>query len=359
MDSNSNILTFGAEEEFMVLGPNDLPLKFDLSHFQNGATGIFSVSQEVHHGSLEVSTPISKNLYELSCSISHQRQFISQKASELGGWVCGRSTVPWLRIDSCELLPKAEHIVSKYKESVYGLLTFGMHVHIGNIEKGKLIDIYNAWRYYASFIIALSANSVGWEGRDSGTVSVRTLKLGSLPRSGLPRMCQNIRDIDEIQSHMNYLEENDFAQSYQIWEDFRVHVDYGTLEIRVADISRRSDDAAAIACFVGAITEFLHNKEDLHEHAILLNKIPTRFLEENRWQAHRYGYASARFISPSGIRTASELLRELNDSLQEVYHAHNVAWVHSHIHSLLNRSLDSFYYEMNDPKKHYNEIINV
>ena len=100
-------------------------------------------------------------------------------------------------------------------------------------------------------LLALSANSPFWQGRDTGLASARTPVFSTFPRTGIPR---------PFASYAEYVEAIDVLVRCEaipeptfLWWDARLQPRFGTLEVRVMDAQTRAPDTAALAALVQCI----------------------------------------------------------------------------------------------------------
>ena len=75
--------------------------------------------------------------------------------------------------------------------------TMALHVHVGVPAPEDAIRPLNGLRRIAPVLLALSANSPFWQGRDSGFASARTVIFQAFPRTGLPRFFADYGDYVE------------------------------------------------------------------------------------------------------------------------------------------------------------------
>src|ERR671933_492418 len=75
-------------------------------------------------------------------------------------------------------------------------LIFGLHVHVGMRSGDEAILVANALRTHLPELLALSANSPFWHGRDTGLASTRIKVFDPFPRSGLPPTFASFRDFE-------------------------------------------------------------------------------------------------------------------------------------------------------------------
>ena len=71
--------------------------------------------------------------------------------------------------------------------------TFALHVHVGVPDPEDGIRLFNRLRAHLPLLLALSANSPFWQGRDTGLSSARTSLFQAFPRVGVPRPFENWR----------------------------------------------------------------------------------------------------------------------------------------------------------------------
>jgi carboxylate-amine ligase len=154
-------------------------------------------------------------------------------------------------------------------------------------------------------VLALSANSPYFEGRDTGMLSIRAEVLGLLPRHGAPPA---FRDYAEWERFIGRMAESGVASDYtSFWWDIRLHPRFGTLEIRAPDEATSIQSAAALVRYVCALCEWA------------LDAPPREFdpsergvYDQNRWAASRFG-PHGKLIHPDRnvALTVAELASEL------------------------------------------------
>ncbi len=71
------------------------------------------------------------------------------------------------------------------------LVVFGLHVHVGVDSGDKAIQLCDRLLRHLPTLLALSANSPMWNGRDTGLASYRSKIMEALPTAGLPHHMRN------------------------------------------------------------------------------------------------------------------------------------------------------------------------
>lgn len=185
------------------------------------------------------------------------------------------------------------------QQEVYGSMrelarrepTFALHVHIGVGDPEAAIGLYNRLRGHLALLLAISANSPFWQGRDTGLASARIPIFQAFPRVGIPR---------EFDSYDQYVETVDlllrcdaFPEPTFLWWDIRPQPKLGTIEVRIMDVQTRVRSTRALVSLLQSIAHL-----ELTEGYLTPEAIGTpEMLAENRFIASRDGI-DARLIDP-------------------------------------------------------------
>jgi carboxylate-amine ligase len=170
--------------------------------------------------------------------------------------------------------------------------TFALHVHVAIPDPEAATRAMNRMRAHLPLLLALSANSPFWQGRDSGLASARVPLFGAFPRSGIPRAFAAYDDL--VQTTDTLIRCGAFPEPTFIWWDVRLQPRYGTLEVRVMDAQTRVSDTAALAALVQALVRVEAEEDGLVSPALVH---APEVLEENRFLALRDGM-QARLLDP-------------------------------------------------------------
>ena len=146
-------------------------------------------------------------------------------------------------------------------------------------------------RAHLPLLLALSANSPLWQGRDTGLASARTPLFQAFPRVGIPRAFRNytewVHAVDVL------LRSGAFSDPTFLWWDVRPQPRLGTVEIRILDAQTTIPETTALVALVQSLAR-LELSEGYASHALL--SMP-EVLQENRFLATRDGM-EARLIDP-------------------------------------------------------------
>jgi carboxylate-amine ligase len=154
-------------------------------------------------------------------------------------------------------------------------------------------------------VLALSANSPYFEGRDTGMLSIRAEILGILPRHGAPPPVRTYADWERF---IHRMVATGLAGDYtSFWWDVRPHPRLGTLEIRTPDqptaVTRTEAFIRLIHDLCAWALDAPPRPYDPGERGVY---------EQNRWAASRFG-PHGKLVHPDRDEALSvgELVREL------------------------------------------------
>jgi len=170
--------------------------------------------------------------------------------------------------------------------------TFALHVHIAVPDPEDALRALNAMRAHLPLLLALSANSPFWQGRDSGLASTRTPMFGAFPRVGLPRAFADYTDY--VSSIDLLLRCGAFPEPTFLWWDVRLQPRWGTIEVRIMDAQTTTADSAALVALVQSLVHMALNGD----RAVAPSPDSAELLAENRFLAARDGM-HAQFLDPT------------------------------------------------------------
>ncbi len=184
--------------------------------------------------------------------------------------------------------------------------TFALHVHVGFGDPDEAIAVYNRMRVHLPMLLALSANSPFWQGRDTGLASSRTPLFQAFPRVGVPRRFENFDEWVSTVRHARLL--RGVPGSSFLWWDVRVQPRVGTIEVRIMDAQVTLEATRALVAMVQTLAKMEHEEA----WAELASRAAPEVHDENRFLAARDGVDVA-LIDPVQRRRVP--LRERMDAL--------------------------------------------
>jgi carboxylate-amine ligase len=289
MDVNygsSSLYSLGVEEEFQLLNEDSYDLTSRFDEVLEAAGGDERIKAELLQSTAEVATGVAATVPEAIAQARELRRSVRDAAAERDVLFASAGTHPFARYEHQDVTDQ-----ERYRELIESMqwvaereLIFGLHVHVGLASAQQAIAVANALRTWLPELLALSANSPFWHGRDTGLSSTRSKVFDAFPRSGLPPAFSSFEEFELLVDRG--VRTNSFADYTYIWWDLRPHPKLGTIEIRVCDGQTRIESVAAIVALVQSLTATLAER---YERDGSLPIQPVTLIGENKWRAARYG----------------------------------------------------------------------
>jgi carboxylate-amine ligase len=171
----------------------------------------------------------------------------------------------------------------------------------------------NQVSYFVPHLLALSASSPFWHGRDTGLKSYRMSVFKALPRTGLPEVFSSW---SEYRRHVDVLVEAGLIEdATKLWWDVRPSERYPTLEMRISDVCTGIDDGVTVAALYLSLLHMLYRRRRLNQR---WRTYADMLVEENVWRAQRYGVEGSLMDFGTGeLIPYAELIEELIDLVSE------------------------------------------
>ena len=302
--------TVGLEEEVMLLDPHDWSLASRIDDVLGTLSRAVAdqATAETHGSALELASRPHTTAAGAAAELAWLRAGLTADLAPLDLRAAVAGTHPFAQWNEVEVSPGARYqsIYDSMRELARREPTFALHVHVAVPDPESAVRALRGMRVHVPLLLALSANSPFWQGRDTGLASARVPVFGTFPRVGIPR---------PFASYSEYVEAIDvllrcqaFPDPTFLWWDVRLQPRFGTIEVRIMDAQTRSSDNAALAALVQSAVRLEATEgyvaEVIAEHP--------EVLYENRFLATRDGMR-AQFIDPVAERRrpAEEILDEL------------------------------------------------
>ncbi len=312
--------TVGVEVESQIVDKSTGDLVNIAENIVNGYGNEERVKHELYLSTVEVTSSPALDTNNTYSELSSIFKDILQLANKNNAGLIATGTHPFALYEDqviTNVNPRYEEFANKYGWAVRRLLTFGMHVHVGMDSKEKAIAVHDEIRKYLPLVLALSACSPFWRGKDTELYCSRLSVFQGLPNTGLPEPYYEWREYE--QSLQTLVEANIIKAGVgyrQIWKDVRIHPAYGTIEVRIADSMPSLIDTVAVATFVQSLAIYIGNK---WEDGNLPPPTPNWLIERNRWAAIKEGL-NANFIIDLEGRTKpiKEVIKDLTKEIKPI-----------------------------------------
>jgi carboxylate-amine ligase len=307
-------MTVGIEEELMLLDAGSLDLAPRAPDVLAATGGDARFKPELPAAQLEIAVPPTRSVPEAAAALAAARAQLAGVAAP-DARLAGAGAHPFAAPEgSVNPAPRYQRLNAEFGAVVRHQLLFGLHVHVAVRPADRALAVYNALRSHLPDLAALAANAPFYAGRDTGLASVRPKIADILPRQGVPP------EIPTWEALSDFLRwgraSGTVPDPGQWWFELRLHVRYGTVELRVPDAQTTVADTAAIAAVAHALVASLAER---HAAGEPLDVAASWRIAENRWAACRHGLdAPLADLDTGETRPARERLGALLDELDPV-----------------------------------------
>ena len=280
--------TMGIEEEYLLVDQQTMKLSPLPDALMDACVKELGdqVSPEFLKCQIEVGTGVCQTIADARRDLGHLRRTVAKLAGEHGLAPVAASTHPSAVWQDQQFTDKERY--RDLERDLAGvarrMLICGMHVHVGIEDDDLRVDLLNQFPYFLPHLLALSASSPFWEGRETGLQSYRLSVFDNMPRTGLPPRFTSYAEYER--SVKTIVGAGIVEDASKIWWDLRPSVAFPTLESRICDVSPRIEDALSLAAMTQSIFRMLHS---LSKDNMRWRQYERFLIAENRWRAQRYG----------------------------------------------------------------------
>jgi carboxylate-amine ligase len=327
--------TFGVEEELLIVDPESgEPLALAdalLSGHRMAADDApdprsletedktvyddeMGLSAELKLEQIETQTRPCLEYGELLAQIRAGRTLADKAARKNGARVAALATSPLASTSHTTPDPRYARMLERFGLTAQEQLTCGFHVHtyIASPEEG--VAVLDRIRDKLAVLTALSANSPFWNGLPTGFESYRTQAWNRWPTAGPAGIYGTYPAYRRVVTRL--LDSGVMLDEGMLYFDARLSRNHPTVEVRVADVCLRAEDAAIIALLVRALVE-CGSRE--WKDGVDPAPVPTVLLRMASWQASSSGL-SGELLDFGTFRPAraADVVRSLVDYLTPV-----------------------------------------
>ena len=308
-------LTLGVELELQLIEPESGDLAPSAPLLLARLPNQERIKPELFQSIIEINTGICRNVPQARADLERSLAQMRTITNDLGVELMSAGSHPFARYEERQLYPseRYEAMMDRHRWLLRRMQIYGLHIHIGMPDGETAMAVINGWLRYLPHLLALSASSPFWEGRDTGLASCRTSIFEALPISGHPCLFADWAHFSR------YFHTAIASQSIRgikdIWWDIRPHPDFGTIELRFCDAPATLRELAAVVALAHSLSARLLREVEEGEAP---PRMEDWILRENKWRSSRWGL-EARIIGNNRgaqVRVDEELLRlaeELRD----------------------------------------------
>ncbi|MBL7544806.1 MAG: YbdK family carboxylate-amine ligase [Bdellovibrionaceae bacterium] len=299
-------IQLGVEIEIQLIDPTTGDLKptgAEILQSIKNTHGTPRIKSELFQSMLEIDTPISKNAMDAAHSLRDSLSLVRATAAKYDTQIIMAGTHPFAHYTEGELTPHTRYyqLVDRNQWITRRLQIFGLHVHLGMRNGDHAMAMNNALCHYLPIILALSASSPYWQSQDTGLASSRITFFESMPTGGPPYLLNTWSEFEALIQRLMF--SKSITSLKDLWWDIRPNIEYGTIEIRIADCPPTITEVEALVALIHSLAVFIDAELQSGQ---LFSPPPEWILRENKWRASRYGIQCELIQDISG-RTSSFL----------------------------------------------------
>ena len=295
--------TVGVEEELLLFTGAGRPARVGEQLADDPTT---SVEHELKLEQAEIASEPQLELDALGADLHARRSELVTAARERGVLVAGLGTSPSATLPVPTPDERYQRMERQYGLVAADQLTCGTHVHVAVGSRAEGVAAIDGVRRWTAVLLAMSANSPFWAGRDSGYSSYRTIAWGRWPTAG---PTSRFGDPDEYDRRVAEAVATGAAvDPAMIYYDVRLSAKYPTVEFRIADSGQQVVDSVRLAalCRAAVETALTAGPVDL---------VPER-LHAAAWRAARFGLSGELVdVLTASLRPAGDLVDRMLDEL--------------------------------------------
>jgi glutamate---cysteine ligase / carboxylate-amine ligase len=281
--------TLGVEEEYQVIDPETRGLSPSDEGVLRRAQQILGeerVVPEMWVSQIEALTPICRTLAEIRAELLRLRRGVIEAAAGEGARIAAASTHPFSHWQEQRITPGERYrgLMEREQQLAEEQVVFGFHVHVGLEDREAAVEVMNRARVWLAPLLALSANSPFWLGEDTGYASYRTQLWGRLPTAGPPGPFASLAEHDALVRAL--VATGGAAEPTQVYWDMRLPEMFKTVEIRIADVCSKVDEAVMLT---GLSRGLVRTCRERAERGEPYPETRPELLRAAHWVASRHG----------------------------------------------------------------------
>lgn len=294
--------TLGVELELQLVDAQSMELRSAFADVQARLPENLreTIKPELMQCYLEVNTGVGLTVADVERDLTPKIEAVERAAAAAGVrvvWAATHPFSPWHQ-QKTSPNPRYEKLVDLLQDSARRLVTFGLHVHVGLDSGDKAVMICDRILRHLPTLLALSANSPFWNGRDTGLHSQRSKVMADLPTAGLPPLMRNWSEYVWLLRHM--VQTGFIRTIREVWWDVRPHPNFGTIEVRICDMPPDLPTVLALTALTQCLVHALSREIDRGTYQHDMHPMMARL---NKWRACRHGL-SADLVDPYTMESA-------------------------------------------------------
>ncbi len=310
---SSRELQIGAEEEFHVVDLDTRRSTPEVDALLGQLDGA-EFAPELQRSLVETNTPVCDTLDELRAHLQRLRARLAEAAEPHGLGVVAAGTVPLVDVDGGDISAGARfaHMQHEYQVLVNEQHICGAQIHVDVPDRDEAVQVVRRVAPHLPTLLAISASSPFWNGRDTGYASYRELIWSRWPTAGPPPMMETGAEYDAMIQDL--IDSGTISDPGMVYFDVRPSAHVPTVELRVCDACPEVDFVVLIA---GLFRALVRRARQESVQGVPFPEIRHELLRAATWRAARSGLEGD-LVNPAGSALISPVLLvgQLVDSLR-------------------------------------------
>ena len=302
--------TVGVEEEVMLLDPHGWALASRADAVMSGLTGELAshTSTETHGSALELRTDPHATVAGGLAQLEELRGDLSRELEQLELRAAVAGLHPFTLWQDTQISDgdRYRFLYGSMRELARREPTFALHVHVAVPDPESALRAINRLRSHLPLLLALSANSPFWQGRETGLASARTRSFKP-SRASASRARFSTTPTTSARSTCCFAARPSPSRRPLVG-NARLQPRFGTIEVRIMDAQTTVADSAALTALVQCLVRLEATDGSGVDPLIDLPEV----LAENRFLAARDGAEASLINARLGRRSpVSEVLESI------------------------------------------------
>lgn len=315
-----SLATVGVEEEFHLADLTTGALRPDASQVLAAARRRLGddVDPELLRSQVEVGTATCTTLTEVRTELVRLRRGLADSAEAAGCALLASGTYP-AAVDGVTATddPRYQAMMELFGPIAGEQVTCGCHVHVAVEDPEAAVTVLRRSRPWLPVLLALSANSPFWQGKDTRYASYRSEVWSRWPTSNPAPALHSHEQYEGLVERL--LATGVLRDRGMLYWHARPSERYPTVEFRIADVCLSVDDAVLLAGLCRAITRTCLMAQEQGKPD---PDLPPEVLRAATWRSARFGVDGELLDPRSGTpvpaaHAVAALLAHVRPALEE------------------------------------------
>ena len=165
--------TLGVEIELQLVDRETRALSWAAAELIDSSGEVSWLKEELLQSTIEINSDVCADIGEAEADLGAKMEQVRERARQRGLALISAGTHPFSRWEDQKVSEDERYhrLVDKVQWPARRMLIFGLHVHVGVPDAESAIQIINHLEPWLPHLLALSASSPFWEGKDTGLAS--------------------------------------------------------------------------------------------------------------------------------------------------------------------------------------------